>query len=118
MAIKLLPLIFGCHQLPERSFVIKGKQCSLCVRCTGELAGIIIASLTYLWGTPTVPILFLLLLPLILDGGVQLLTTYQSNHFKRMTTGLLFGYAVLTLILLSASHVLEIGTQVGISLKH
>ena len=36
---KWLPIVFGCHCRPDRSFYWKGKKFPLCARCTGELAG-------------------------------------------------------------------------------
>ena len=40
---KWLPIIFGCHCKEERSFHYKGKRFPICARCTGELAGMIVA---------------------------------------------------------------------------
>lgn len=33
----------GCHQMPERSFFIRGKQFPVCARCTGVFLGNIAA---------------------------------------------------------------------------
>lgn len=44
---KWLPIFFGCHCLPERSFFIKGKQFPICSRCTGILVGIFLAICTF-----------------------------------------------------------------------
>ena len=33
----------GCHQMPERSFFIRGKQFPVCARCTGVMIGNIAA---------------------------------------------------------------------------
>lgn len=37
-------VLFRCHQLPERSFHIKGFQMPLCARCMGILIGFFIAA--------------------------------------------------------------------------
>lgn len=85
----------GCHQLPERSFFIKGYQFPICARCTGILIGYIVALIVNpfivmpLW----IPAL---MVPMAIDGTVQLLTRYESNQFLRVTTGLLFGYAAIS----------------------
>lgn len=93
---KFLGIAFGCHQRPDRSFFIKGRQFPLCARCTGILAGyilgIIIACVTcctnYLW--------FLsLLIPMIIDGGIQLLFKIESNNLRRFITGLLGGIGII-----------------------
>jgi len=38
--------------------------------------------------------LFLFLVPVALDGGIQALTDYESNHLKRVVTGVPMGFAV------------------------
>lgn len=90
---------WGCHQLPNRSFFIGSYQLPLCARCTGILLGELIAiimvadnfilSLAYN---------FLLLIPLIMDGSIQLITAYESNNTKRILSGLLFGFGLVGLL--------------------
>ena len=36
----------------------------------------------------------LLLFPMIIDGIIQIITSYESNNTKRFITGLLFGYGI------------------------
>ena len=43
--------------------------------------------------------IIILSLPLILDGFIQLLTTYESNNLKRVITGFLFGIAFVYIFL-------------------
>lgn len=97
---KFLRILFMCHCRADRSFFYKGKQFPICARCTGELIGMIVA----------IPIAFkikdlnwvyiiLLSLPLILDGFIQLFTKYESNNFKRVVTGFLFGVALIFILL-------------------
>lgn len=93
---KFLAIAFMCHQKPERSFHFKGKQFPLCARCTGMLvgyfAGICIAVIThcqnYLW-------FLLLLLPAIIDGGIQLIFKIESNNTRRFITGFMAGIGVI-----------------------
>ena len=88
---------FRCHQMPERSFFIRGYQFPLCARCTGIYLGHILAFLINpfivlpLW-------LALLMLPMIVDGAIQYFTSYRSNQFKRFTSGLLFGFALVSCV--------------------
>ena len=49
---KWLPIFFGCHCRPDRSFFYKGKQFPVCARCTGELAGILAALIIGLHNIP------------------------------------------------------------------
>jgi uncharacterized membrane protein len=41
-----------CHQLPERSFYLWGRQLPVCARCTGIYAGAAIAAIGYVVGRP------------------------------------------------------------------
>ena len=89
---KFLAIAFMCHQKPERSFHWKGKQFPICARCTGVLIGyiigIILAIITkctyYQWFT-------LAIVPMAVDGTIQLLTAYESNNIKRLITGIIGG---------------------------
>ena len=48
----------GCHQMPERSFFIKGYQFPVCARCTGVLVSSIAACMVFfsiLWDGSGVP---------------------------------------------------------------
>lgn len=112
--VKWLPIIFGCHQNPERSFFIKGEQFPICARCTGELVGILMIPFTY-WLLRRVPfwIFFIMLIPLITDGGIQAITKYESNNIRRFITGLMFGIGLFVLFLLSTEYCFMIGFDYG-----
>lgn len=98
---------WGCHQIPERSFFIKGYQMPVCARCSGmiigELSGIICAfsSRISIW------VCVLMLIPLIIDGSLQYKTSYMSNNTKRVITGLLFGFGLLYLITNGIIHLIK-----------
>lgn len=94
---KWLPITFGCHARADRSFFLNGKQFPLCARCTGELAGMILIAITYGFYHPPTKYAILFLIPMILDGGIQLLTKYESNNSLRFLTGFLFGYSLFQL---------------------
>ena len=111
---KWLPRIFGCHQSPERSFFIRGKQFPICARCTGELIGILLTPFIYviikkfpLW------VFFIMLFPLIIDGMIQARTRYESNNMKRLLTGFVFGIGFMMLFLLSTNYCLMLGFDYG-----
>lgn len=86
-----LPIFFGCHCRSDRSFHWRGRQFPICARCTGELIGILLGIVIGMFGLWPVGLCFALLLPLILDGFVQRLTSYESNNIRRLWTGILFG---------------------------
>lgn len=93
---KFLRLFFGCHARPDRSFYFRGKQFPICARCTGELVGMILCIPTLIfWGCPSFGIVLLLMVPLIVDGSIQKLTTYESGNIRRLITGILFGMALI-----------------------
>ena len=90
---RVLPMLFGCHCRDDRSFHWKGKRFPLCARCTGELA--------------------LLLVPMLIDGGVQAATRYESTNLRRLVTGVCFGYGIVCLFLLSTGYAFRFGVSLG-----
>lgn len=92
---KILAVLFCCHRMPERSFFFMGKQFPICARCTGILLGLILGIIVLiLFGN--IPFLFvpLLLIPIAIDGGGQLLNKWASTNGRRLLTGILAGLAV------------------------
>lgn len=91
--------IWGCHQKPERSFFVCGYQFPLCARCTGVLLGYLIALLLLFCSCKISVLLCLIfLVPLVLDGGIQLAFNLLSNNARRLVTGVLFGIGFIHLI--------------------
>ena len=91
--------LWGCHQKPERSFFIHGYQFPLCARCTGVLIGYLAAFLMLPFGCLTPVLLCLIfLVPLILDGGIQLICNVLSNNTRRFITGIFFGIGFIHLV--------------------
>ncbi len=113
---------FNCHQMSSRSFFINGNQMPFCSRDIGVFSGFVVGSvLVSLLGY--LPILYeslfhpfpervrkillkrpriwaavmglLFLSPLVLDGTIQLLTSYESNNTMRFITGIFAGTAVM-----------------------
>lgn len=96
---KFLKIFFLCHCRPERSFFYKGKQFPICARCTGQLIGIILG-IPIIFKLKNVDFIyiFLLSIPLILDGSIQFFTKYESNNIKRLITGILFGISLIFIL--------------------
>ena len=91
--------LWGCHQNPERSFFIHGYQFPLCARCTGVLVGYLTAFLMLPLECLTPVLLCLIfLVPLILDGSIQLIFNILSNNTRRFITGIFFGIGLFHLI--------------------
>ena len=99
---RVLPMVFGCHCREDRSFHWKGKRFPLCARCTGELAGILAAALSYGLLHPGPVAAALLLVPMVVDGGM-----------RRVVTGTLFGYGIVCLFLMSTAAVFRLGMSLG-----
>ncbi len=89
-----LPIVFGCHCRPDRSFYCKGRQFPLCARCTGELLGIVAAIFLFPFCAPPVWAALPALLPLVADGFAQRLTRYESTNLRRLATGLAIGWGL------------------------
>ena len=89
-----------CHQLAERSYFLNGNQMAFCARDLGLFAGLMVG-----FGVATFlivqinPVLLLFgLVPMGVDGGVQLVTEYESTNPVRLATGIVAG-ASLSLLL-------------------
>ena len=101
-----------CHRIPERSFILAGRQLPLCARCTGTFLGAMLALAVMLVlgrrrasSLPPVPVLGLLVIFMgvwafdglnsylgLYPGAPQL---YQPQNWLRLTTGLLEGLALM-----------------------
>lgn len=82
-----------CHSIPERCFVFNNRCLPICARCTGILVGGFLFSIVLMFSDTFLnwQISFILALPMIVDGGLQYLTHYQSNNIRRFVTGFLCG---------------------------
>jgi len=88
-----------CHREPERSFRIPGYTFPLCSRCTGLAAGLGSAfALALLNFQIPLSAGFLLMLPMALDAGTQLLGLRESSNLLRFLTGFLFALGCLALL--------------------
>ena len=85
----------NCHQLSHRSYVYNDNQMSFCARDTGIFVGLVLG-FTYASRKKiilTLPLVIAALIPIGLDGTIQLLTDYESTNPKRLVTGLIAGIA-------------------------
>lgn len=88
----------SCHQMPEWSFFFHGYQFPLCARCTGILIGYIAGLIFGIIFNLPWEVIFLVV-PLAVDGTVQLKTSYESTNLKRLITGILYGFDLVGFIL-------------------
>ncbi len=89
----------GCHQMPERSFFIRGRQFPLCARCTGLLVGDVLALSLAAFVTPPFPLCVLFCAAMFLDWFVQYLELRPSTNLRRLVTGTLCGYGLTSVYL-------------------
>jgi uncharacterized membrane protein len=106
---KWLPIIFGCHCRDDRSFHWKGERFPICARCTGELIGILLCVVFSFFWIPSVGVSVAIMVPLVLDGFIQLKTSYESTNLRRFITGFLFGWGLAALFLISSAATFRLG---------
>ena len=93
-----IQLVF-CHRKPERSFCWKGRQFPVCARCTGIHIGYLTFPLFLLQiFTLQIGWTLLLILPTWIDGWTQAFFNRKSNNFLRVTTGLMAGVGMMSLV--------------------
>ena len=112
-----LPIIFGCHCRPDRSFYWHGEQFPICARCTGELVGMVLGIIACCFWRPAVWMALCLMVPMVADGLIQLKTRYESTNPRRFATGLLFGYGLMALFIISSIATVRLGYQFGLTLQ-
>ncbi len=86
-----------CHQLPERSLHLEGRQLAVCSRCTGLYFGFALSVLLYPLArslkrvdTPSLWWLLLAAVPVILDWSLTFSGLWENTHLSRFLTGALF----------------------------
>jgi len=84
----------NCHQHADRSFFLNGNQMPFCARCTSIFLGLAVGAAILMFLDLELHIFWILLglVPMGIDGGVQLLSgTYESTNLLRFITGSLAG---------------------------
>jgi uncharacterized membrane protein len=91
-----------CHQIAERSFFLNGNQMPFCSRDLGLFIGLMVGfGIATFISIQVNPVLLILgMLPLGLDGGIQMVTEYESTNALRMATGVLAGVSLALLLAL------------------
>lgn len=90
----------NCHQLASRSYFLNGNQMPFCARDLGLFIGLAVGMAAALLTKVRPPVYLLVLgvVPLGVDGLLQLLTEYESSNIVRLLTGILAG-ACLALVI-------------------
>lgn len=83
-----LGIIIDCHQRPERSFFLDGRQIPICARCLGLVSG----SALFPLYCHDMRLAATLMAAMLLDGGTQALHLRESRNWLRFITGM--GFAI------------------------
>ena len=83
----------NCHQHASRSFFLNDNQMPFCSRCTAIFMGLALGVLVLMFLDIELNIFWIIigLVPIGIDGGIQLFTDYESINAVRFVTGLLAG---------------------------
>ena len=108
-----------CHQIAERSFYLNGNELPVCSRDIGISIGLVTGMLIGLLYVRRIdPILLASgLMPMVLDGGLLAVSSYQSNYTLRVLTGILAGVVVALLLCEFAARYLEVGPATALKVK-
>lgn len=90
----------GCHQRADRSFFVGIYQFPIRARCTGVLLGQMVAIPLYFVLHPPGCVLVLDCGIMFLDWFLQSLKIRESTNGRRLFTGVLAGYALMTIYIL------------------
>ena len=84
----------NCHQLSDRSYEYNENQMPFCARDVGIFVGLALGFIFAIGRKIelTLPLVILSLVPIGLDGTIQLFTDYESTNIKRIVTGMIAGF--------------------------
>ena len=79
--------------------------------------GFLIAAVSLWFYRPSFWLTILLMIPMIIDGVLQLKTSYESNNLRRFFTGILFCYGIIAFIVVCDIWAYHLGEQVEDMIK-
>lgn len=103
---------WGCHGIPERCLVIKGKRMGICARCLGCNIGHILSFSFFVFGILPQWYWGVIAIGLMLtDWGLQEFFKIMSNKYRRIPTGIIGGFGVGILLWTSVGYLIKIIPQ-------
>lgn len=66
---------------------------------------------------PPLWLTLVIMVPMVADGFLQLKTRYESTNFRRLVTGLPFGYSLVALLVLFTRGLYNFGFWLGLQMK-
>lgn len=91
-----------CHQIPERTLWLAGHPMAFCARDTGLYGGLWLGMVVVAAGCRprlSVGLALALAVPLVLDGGSQLIGLRESVNWLRLVTGSMAGVSAVLYVL-------------------
>ena len=85
-----------CHQMPERSFFIRGRQFPVCSRCAGVFLGWFLSLALVYFYRPNILVIFIFCFVMLADWFLQMKNIIKNNNIRRFITGTLGGYALMS----------------------
>ena len=119
MSIKIYIIIdimnigkYICHQKPERSFFIKGRQFPVCARCTGFYSGLVVYLVYSIFYSNNYDLSMLILsiilmIPVAVDGLTQYFGPRESTNKLRFITGFIGGIGLILFLKIVFSFILN-----------
>ncbi len=87
----------GCHQMSERSFFVRGYQFPVCARCTGVYLGGVLGLVLYWFIKPNIFLSIVFCIIMFLDWELQYKEILKSTNIRRVITGTLAGYGLISI---------------------
>lgn len=90
-----------CHQQPARSFHLFGEQLAVCSRCSSIYFAFLLGVMIFPFirkltstQTPRRVVLVLVVIPMVIDVGLEFIGVHNSTFLTRALTGSLFGIVI------------------------
>lgn len=87
----------GCHQLAERSFFVGKRQMPVCARCLGVYIGQAVAYVYCFFRKPNIFVSLAAAGTMLLDWVLQYKKILQSDNIRRLITGILGGFGIISI---------------------
>jgi uncharacterized membrane protein len=93
-----------CHQIGYKTIQLNGINFLVCARCSGIYFGGLIASIVFLFypksHTLKINYLFIAAIPMLVDVALYSLGVYEYSKIIALSSGLLFGFISISILLI------------------
>ncbi len=88
----MLQVLHDCHCKPHRTIIIRDRFMPVCARCSGINFGILLTPIVFYFISIPMYVFPIFIVPIVVDGYTQKHTNYVSTNFRRVVTGIFFGF--------------------------